>query len=68
LDSEQRVIHRRRGDFDRFESADLRAASCEECGRDIFRRRSEPRAPNLCSLCRERRWWTIHLRLAGWKA
>jgi hypothetical protein len=48
-----RAVHLRRGDYMRLERADLRLTRCE-CGTDFFRRRSEPNAPNLCELCRER--------------
>ena len=69
LGEDQRIVHRWRGAYDNFiRSIDEQPATCEDCGRDIIRRRSEQnlRLGLLCSLCRERRWWTMHLRLDGW--
>ena len=63
---DQRTVHRWRGAFDNFERRDLRLATCEDCGRDICRRRSEPSAARMCGLCHHRRMWTYHLRLEGW--
>ena len=53
LGKDARTLRRRRGDYLRLERADLRLTRCE-CGTAFYRRRSEPNAPNLCELCRER--------------
>ena len=49
----------------RIDRVDLRLASCEQCGQDYYRRRSEPNAPPLCEMCREaRRLRAWHLALS----
>jgi hypothetical protein len=53
----------------RIDRVDLRLASCEQCGKDYFRRRSEPNAPPLCEMCREaRRLHAWHLALSPWRS
>jgi hypothetical protein len=63
---DRKTVQRRQGDYDNFLEVDLRLDTCEDCRRDIFRRRSEPAALLLCALCRERRRSDFYLRLEGW--
>ncbi len=53
----RRDLHRWLTDRWRIDRADLRLGHCDECGREIFRRRSEPQRQPLCAVCRERRLW-----------